>query len=192
MLLEAAASLLLFLLQAALAGPTPTPRKTPTKTKTTSSYKTSKSKTGKIKGSTIKLDRKGAIILGSVIGGIFGICLLIIAVVVITRIIRERREARALKRKAKIENEQPSEEAQATASNYPGLFETPQSKLDDQLGNYTQVPTHDEAAPPYQAKEGSVPFESSPHATPTVVGNESWKQGTVVETSTPGTEPKER
>ncbi|KAG9031255.1 hypothetical protein FS837_003025 [Tulasnella sp. UAMH 9824] len=192
MLLETATTLLLFILQDALAGPTPTPRKTPTKTTTTKPYKTSKSKGGKIKGSTIKLDRKGAIILGSVIGGIFGICLLAIAFVVIKRTIQERREARTLKRKAKIENEQPSEEAQATASNYPGLFETPQSKSDDQLGKYTQVPTHDGAAPPYQAKEGSVGFESSLNATAAAVGNESWKQGTIVQSSPPGTEQKER
>ncbi|KAG8949538.1 hypothetical protein FRC04_008471 [Tulasnella sp. 424] len=96
-----------------------------------------------------------------------------------------------LQRKDKIEHEQPDSEAQAEANKYPGLFETPQPKLDGQPANLAQ----DEAVPPYQNRDGlstQAGFESSPNTTKPVFGNEGWKQGTVVAaaSSTPAVESK--
>lgn len=107
------------------------------------------------------------------------------------RSILERRQAKILQRKDKIEHEQPDAEAQAEANKYPGLFETPQPKLDGQPANLA----HGEAAPPYQNRDGlsaQAGFESSPNTSKPVVGNEGWKQGTVVAapTSTPEVESK--
>lgn len=96
-----------------------------------------------------------------------------------------------LQRKDKIEHEHPDSEAQAEANKYPGLFETPQSKLDGQPENLA----HDEATPPYENRDGlstQAGFESSPNTINPMVGNEGWKQGSVVAapTSAPAVESK--
>ncbi|KIO24460.1 hypothetical protein M407DRAFT_26163 [Tulasnella calospora MUT 4182] len=168
MLPRIVASLLLFLVEAALALPTPTPFDTPENTIISRKYKAPKNR---YRG---RLSRKGAVILGSTIGGFFGICILFVIIIAVKRTIQERRQIQMLQLRNKtLEREQPREDAQATAAKHPSRFE--ESKLDGQPGNYAQNPARCEIAPPYQDRYGPVGCESSPSVTPAPVEKESGK-----------------
>lgn len=136
---------------------------------------------------TVKLSKTGKIVVGAVVGGLFGLCFTIIGCSMLRTYIKTRRMNKALERKDRIEHEHAKPEDLEAVKQYPGLFETPaHQRLDGWNAQTINGPP-----PPFaSSREGQDEkgvddggmFKSAPEQAPPV---DSWKQETVVTPSMP-------
>ncbi|KAG9041288.1 hypothetical protein FS837_012460 [Tulasnella sp. UAMH 9824] len=133
------------------------------------------------KKKTVKLNKTGKIILGSIMGGLFGIIFIGLGCSILRTYLTVRRMKKAAARKQRMENSQMNPEELEAVQQYPQLFETPAHQRLDGWNAYTingpPPPFTSSRAGPDETDVNDVGATKSGSEP---VDHDGWKQGTVV------------